>query len=373
MRLNRLQLNNFKNYGDLELKFPAQVNFLLGLNGSGKTNLLEAIYCLSATKGFAGASDTQNIKYGADFFYLRGEFENNTKIHEVFCQVQPGRKKIFREDSRDYEKMSEHVGRYPVVLISPLDVDLVKESSDARRRFFDQMISQVDHVYLEALLEYHHALKQRNALLKMFAEQNNIDYQMIDLYNQQLSRTGKILHEKRKAFASGFLPLFNKAYALLVDEQEEAALVYSSGLESKSMEEGLKSSLKKDLVLQRTTFGIHRDDYMFGFAHGELKRLGSQGQQKSFLVAVKLAQVEVIKEHLGFSPILLLDDIFDKLDDTRIARLLQIVSGADYGQAFITDAGPERTLKMMAELNIPGDIFEVEKGTIRVKQKAREV
>lgn len=368
MRLNRLQLSNFKNYEELELKFPSQINFLLGLNGSGKTNLLEAIYYLSTTKGFSASSDTQNIKHGKDFFFIKGEFENDNKTHDVFCQVQAGRKKVFREDSRDYEKLSDHIGRYPVVLISPLDVDLVKESSDARRKFFDQMIAQVDPVYLEALMEYHHALKQRNALLKMFAEQNKVDYQMIDLYDQQLSRTGKILYEKRNAFACEFLPLFNKAYALLVDEQEEATLTYSSPLELNTMEEGLKESLKKDLILQRTTFGIHRDDYVFGFAHGELKRLGSQGQQKSFLVAIKLAQVEVIKAHLGFSPMLLLDDIFDKLDDTRIARLLRVVSGKDYGQSFITDAGPERTLAMMKELKIPGDVYEVDGGRVKPRK-----
>lgn len=369
MRLNKLQLNNFKNYAELELRFPSQINFLLGLNGSGKTNLLEAIHYLSATKGFSVSSDTQNIRHGADYFFIKGEFEKDKKTYEVFCQVQQGRKKVFREDSQDYEKLSDHIGRYPVVLISPLDVDLVKESSEARRKFFDQMIAQVDPVYLDALMEYHHALKQRNALLKMFAEQNQVDYQMIDLYDQQLSRTGKVLYEKRSAFAREFLPLFNKAYTLLVDAQEEATLTYSSNLEDSTMEEGLKLGLKKDLILQRTTFGIHRDDYVFGFAHGELKRMGSQGQQKSFLVAVKLAQVEVIKAHLGFNPILLLDDIFDKLDDTRIARLLQVVAQADYGQSFITDAGPERTLAMMKELKIPGDVYEVEAGQIRpIKQ-----
>lgn len=365
MRLNRLQLSNFKNYEELELTFPSQINFLVGLNGSGKTNLLEAIYYLSATKGFSASSDTQNIKYGKDFFFIKGEFENGKNTHDVFCQVQAGRKKVFREDSRDYEKLSDHIGRYPMVLISPLDVDLVKESSDARRKFFDQMIAQVDHVYLEALMEYHHALKQRNALLKMFAEQNKVDYQMIDLYDQQLSRSGKILYEKRNAFAGEFLPLFNKAYAQLADAREEATLTYSSSLEHSIMEDGLKQSLKRDLILQRTTFGIHRDDYVFGFAHGELKRLGSQGQQKSFLVSVKLAQVNAIKAHLGFSPMLLLDDIFDKLDDTRIARLLGVVAQVGYGQSFITDAGPERTLAMMKELKIPGDVYEVDEGRVK--------
>ncbi|HRJ29558.1 MAG TPA: DNA replication/repair protein RecF [Cyclobacteriaceae bacterium] len=365
MHLEKLQLMNFKNYEELALEFPSRINFLLGLNGSGKTNLLEAIYYLSTTKSFSNSSDTQNIRYGADYFFIRGFFTNTNKRSEVFCQIQSGRKKVFQENSRDYEKISDHIGKYPVVLISPLDVDLVKESSEARRKFFDQMIAQIDHSYLNALLEYHHALKQRNALLKLFAENNSIDYDIIDLYDQQMARSGGVIYQKRKAFVAEFLPIFNASYNLLVDNREEATLAYASELESAEFEAGLKSSIKKDLILQRTTFGVHRDDYVFGFAHGELKRLGSQGQQKSFLVAIKLAQVEVIKSHLGFSPILLLDDIFDKLDDTRIARLLRIISGADYGQSFITDAGPERTQAMVNELEIDCDIFSVEKGSIQ--------
>jgi len=355
---------NFKNYEELVLEFPSRINFLLGLNGSGKTNLLDAIHYLSATKSFSNSSDTQNIRFGGDYFFIRGFFRNGNKKGEVFCQVQSGRKKVFQENSRDYEKISDHIGRYPVVLISPLDVDLVKESSEARRKFFDQMIAQVDHAYLEALLEYHHALKQRNALLKLFAENNYTDYDMVDLYDHQMARSGSVIYQKRKAFVAEFLPVFNTSYNLLVDNREDATLTYASELAASDFEAGLKSSIKKDLILQRTTFGVHRDDYEFGFAHGELKRLGSQGQQKSVLVSIKLAQVEVIKNHLGFSPILLLDDIFDKLDDTRIARLLKVISGESYGQSFITDAGPERTQAMVDELGIDCDIFRVEKGTI---------
>ena len=358
---------NFKNYEELALEFPSRINFLLGLNGSGKTNLLDAIHYLSATKSFSNSSDAQNVRFGADYFFIRGLFRNGNKKGEVFCQIQSGRKKVFQENSRDYGKISDHIGRYPVVLISPLDVDLVKESSEARRKFFDQMIAQIDHSYLEALLEYHHALKQRNALLKLFAEKNYTDYDMVDLYDQQMARSGSVIYQRRKAFVVEFLPVFNTSYNLLVDNREDATLTYASELEATDFEAGLKSSIKKDLILQRTTFGVHRDDYEFGFAHGELKRLGSQGQQKSVLVAIKLAQVEVIKNHLGFSPILLLDDIFDKLDDTRISRLLKFISGENYGQSFITDAGPERTQSMVDELGIDCDIFRVEKGTIQLK------
>ncbi len=364
MHLEKLQLLNFKNYEELTLQFPSRVNFLLGLNGSGKTNLLEAIYYLSATKGFFHSVDIQNIRQGTDSFFIKGAFSLSGKNHEVLCQVQPGKKKVFQEDSKDYEKLSDHIGKYPVVLISPMDVDLVKENSEARRRFFDQMIAQIDHAYLEALVVYNHALKQRNALLKMFAERNTFDGHMVDLYNQQLIEYGNQIFTKRKEFVKEFLPVFNSSYSFLVERKEEASLRYASQLNEQDFESGLKGSLKKDLAMMRSTFGIHRDDYIFGFAHGDLKRLGSQGQQKSFLVAIKLAQVEVLKSHCGFGPILLLDDIFDKLDDVRIARLLQLVTHKSYGQLFITDAGPQRTKDLMKQLKINGDIFNVENGTI---------
>jgi DNA replication and repair protein RecF len=356
---------NFKNYEELIVEFPSRVNFLLGLNGSGKTNLLEAIYYLSATRGFSNPVDAQHIRHGADSFFIKGTFSVSGKQHEVQCQVQQGRKKIFQEDTRDYEKISDHIGKYPVVVISPMDVDLVKESSEARRRFFDQMIAQVDHAYLEVLVLYNHALKQRNALLKMFAERNSFDENMIDVYNQQLVQYGQVIFSKRKDFVREFLPVFNSSYNFLVGEKEDASLTYASQLMNNDFTSGLKNSIKKDLVLQRTTLGIHRDDYVFGFAHGELKKLGSQGQQKSFLVAIKLAQIEVIKAHCGFGPILLLDDIFDKLDDVRIALLLQMVTHESYGQLFITDAGPERTKELMKLLDIKGDVFGVENGVIR--------
>jgi len=214
-------------------------------------------------------------------------------------------------------------------------------------------------------VEYHHCLKQRNGLLKMFYERHYSDSDLIDSYDQQLVRTGMQIFQKRKQFITEFLPVLNASYNFLVDEQEEAKLHYQSEFYENDFLQALKQSFSKDLTLQRTTVGIHRDDYSFEFAHGELKRLGSQGQQKSFLVALKLANVEVIKKHKGFSPILLLDDIFDKLDDVRIARLLWVVAGKSYGQLFITDAGPERTESLLHQTGIQSDIFEVTNGSVK--------
>lgn len=357
---------NFKNYSALSLEFPSKVNFLLGLNGSGKTNLLDAIHYLSATKSFSNASDTYNILHGNDFFSIKGIFRIKGKRHEILCQVQQGRKKVFQEDSVDYTRLSEHIGKYPIVLISPMDVDLVRESSEARRKFFDQMISQVDHAYLESLLTYHHVLKQRNSFLQMVAERGGMDMDMIASYDQQLIHTGLHIYERRKSFTNEFLPFFTDAYSFLVEAREEISLTYTSEVTDMEYATGLKNTLKRDLALQRTTFGVHRDDYVFGFAHGDLKRLGSQGQQKSFLVSIKLAQVEVLRMHDGFGPVLLLDDIFDKLDDYRIARLLSVVTRDDYGQVFITDAGPERTMVLKKELGLDGQVFRVSKGCISI-------
>lgn len=367
MRLEKLRLINFKNYREASLEFPAKVNCLLGLNGSGKTNLLDAIHYLSFTKSFLNASDGHNIRHGSDSFFLLGAFDFDGTKHEVSCQIQTAHKKIFREDGLDYEKISDHIGKYPVVLISPSDIDLIKEGSEARRKFFDSMIAQIDQAYLQFLMEYHHNLKQRNSLLRMFQERQYSDLDLMDTYDRQLVRTGSEIFKRRKEFINEFLPVLNSSFSILVDRKEEATLTYQSDLFKDDFLEALKKSFGKDLALQRTSIGIHRDDYEFGFAHGELKRLGSQGQQKSFLVALKLANVEVVKKHKGFNPILLLDDIFDKLDDVRIGRLLKIVAGKNYGQLFITDAGPERTEALLKEIGVKSDIFEVQEGSIKKK------
>jgi DNA replication and repair protein RecF len=364
VHLTKLELVNFKNYKEVSIELAPRVNCLLGKNGSGKTNLLDAIYYLSFTKCFLNPVDTQNIRYGEDFFLVRGHYINNEQSHEVASQVFQGQKRVFREDGVDYSKLSDHIGKYPVVLISPSDIDLIKEGSEARRKFFDGIISQIDHSYLLDLVAYQHCLKQRNSLLKMFYEKQNSDLDLLDSYDQTLVKTGLKIFNRRKDFIAEFLPLLNESYTSLVENNEETKLNYQSQLLDCDFYEALKKSYTKDLITQRTGVGIHRDDYSFLFAHGELKRLGSQGQQKTFLVALKLANLEVVARHKGFRPILLLDDIFDKLDDHRIARLLQIVTEKNYGQLFITDAGPERTEALLAALKIKAKIFIVENGSI---------
>jgi len=361
LTIDHLYLLNFKNYSEATVSFSPNLNVLVGKNGSGKTNLLEAIYFLDFTKAAINSNDQYCIQEGKAQKVIRGKFSINNKDHELTCGLQPGQKKVFREDGVDYTKLTEHIGKYPVVLVLPDDVDLVKEGSEPRRKFFDGIISQLDKTYLENSINYNHCLKQRNSLLKMFAESGKPDWTMIEAYDEILISLGEKIFEKRKEVLTEFLPAFQKYYQFLV-ENETVDLQYSSALAKQNFKNGLQESRNKDLALQRTSFGIHRDDYLFTLGNGDLKRLGSQGQQKSFVLAMKFAQAEILKNHKGFSPILLLDDVFDKLDSTRIEKLLNLFP--TFGQIFLTDARPDRTLHLLDSVNLSKTIFRIEKGEI---------
>lgn len=365
MTIDHLHLLNFKNYEEAAVSFSPRLNVLVGKNGSGKTNLVDAIHFLSFTKGAISTSDQHYIREGQLQAILRGTFTIDQKNQELSSALQAGQKKIFRENGLDYGKLSDHIGKYPVVLVVPDDVDLVKESSEARRRFFDSLISQLDKVYLENLIRYNHCLKQRNSLLKMFAEAGKQDWAMIESYDEVLSNLGTSIFTKREQFINEYLIEFERYYKLLVTH-ETVSLAYSSGLKTQRFKEGLLETRAKDLALQRTSFGIHRDDFVFSLGSGDLKRLGSQGQQKSFVLAMKLAQLEIIKTHKSFYPILLLDDVFDKLDSDRIQRLLQLFP--TFGQIFLTDARPDRTLQLLENIEMSKKIFRIEKGEIAVDE-----
>jgi DNA replication and repair protein RecF len=368
MHIQKLQLLNFKNYTETNLDFVRQVNVLVGRNGSGKTNLLDAIYYLSFTKSAFSTTENHCIKKGESFFMVKGFFENGISKSEISSSVQTGQKKIFRDGLNEYQKLSEHIGKYPVVLIAPDDVDIIKEGSEARRRFFDTAISQLDKHYLDNLIRYNHTIKQRNSLLKMFFESGSIDWVAIESFDHTLVQLGKAIYNRRKAFSKEFLPVFQKYFNYIVSAGEVAGLAYASELEACDFSEGLIKNRQKDLALQRTSFGIHRDDYLFTLGDGDLKRLGSQGQQKSFVIALKLAQFDILEAHNGFKPILLLDDIFDKLDDERIAKLLELIK-SDLGQLFITDARPDRTRDLLDSVGVDAAIYKVESGAISLIQK----
>jgi DNA replication and repair protein RecF len=363
MRLETLDMLNFKGYEEARLAFPSRINVLVGPNGSGKTNLLDAIYFLSFTKSAFATQDSQLIRHDQTFFMVKGSFSDASGTHTVSSGQQGGTRKTFKVDGTDYQKLSEHIGRYPVILFAPDDVDLIREGSEPRRKFFDSLISQVDHVYLDQLIRYTHHLKQRNSLLRMGQERGSIDWTAIEAYDHELAQSGAVIHNRRKHFAQEFAPAFEEYCTYIVSNRERYTMAYQSDVAETNYQEALIKSRSRDLALQRTNFGIHRDDFIFRMDGHEIKKLGSQGQQKSFVIAMRLAQREILKKYKGFEPILLLDDIFDKLDDERIGRLLKLISG-DLGQLFITDARPDRTAGLLEQAGIESTLYNIENGQI---------
>lgn len=364
MHLESLHLLSFKNYQEANVRFSPKINVLVGKNGSGKTNLLDSIFYLGLTKSAFSPTDLQCIRQGDSFFMVKGLFKREDRSHDISIMVQQGAKKILREDSSDYQKISDHVGKYPMVLIAPDDVDLIKEGSENRRRFMDGIISQLDRVYLDNLMQYNHALRLRNGMLKMYCDRSmSIDWSTLESYDRILADTGGLIFQKRTEFVEQLLPSFRHYYQYLVQDSEFADLRYCSELSQTSMPDGLLNARQRDAILQRTSFGIHRDDYEFCLGGELVKKFGSQGQQKSFVIALRLAQYRILEKDKGFQPILLLDDIFDKLDDFRINQLLELIK-TEFGQIFISDARPERTRALLAQINIPSTIFSIQQGTV---------
>lgn len=359
MILESISLTNFKNYEQSDATFCSEINCITGLNGSGKTNLLDAIHYLSMTKSAINSVDGQNIRNGEDFFAIKGSLSLSEKKYKILCSLKSGTKKNFKVNDVSYDKLSEHIGRFPLVLIAPNDDELIRDSSETRRKFFDSTISQTNKEYLQNLIEYTHYLKQRNALLKRINETGKRDQSLINQYDDKLIDIGKRISEARKKFMEQYAPDFSQHYEFLSDDKEAVSIVYKSKSTEENFEQLFKNSLEKDIILQRTNVGIHRDDYEFLINEKALKKFGSQGQQKSFLVGMKLAQFDFLKNFFGFTPLLLLDDIFDKLDDKRIHKLISLISNDRFQQIFITDAREERTKKLLADVNAETRTFIV--------------
>ncbi len=367
MRLENLHLLNFKNYPDTDAAFEGSIHCFLGRNGSGKTNLLEAIHYLSLTRGATSNPDTANIRHGEDHFLIRGVFRAGEKRREVSCTYTPDRKKKIAEEGKEYGRFSEHIGKYPTVMVAPGDIELVWDGGEVRRRFFDTLLAQLDKEYLEQLMIYQTHLRHRNGLLKMYTDRQNVDRELLATYDERLVTSGEFLHKRRSAFVANLVPRVERHYAFLVKEgQEVPGINYVSDIESVDFRQELLNRLDRDIALGRTTFGVHRDDFRFMLQGYELKNYGSQGQQKSFLIALKLAEFDCLTEKNGFKPLLLLDDIFDKLDDHRIVQLMKLVAGGSFGQIFITDARPGRSMEALSEAGISAQRFLVEGGTLRV-------
>lgn len=359
MFLKKVKCIHFKNYTSIDLNFSAQLNFIVGENGVGKTNLLDAIHYLSLTKSAFNLVDAQNIRHGKNFFSVRGDFWKDEKGYSVQCIFQKNTKKIVKNNGKAYEKLSNHIGLFPVVMIAPDDKDVIKEGNE-RRKFFDSILCQLDSSYLQTLMKYHHILKQRNSLLKSHTESGVLDHDLLTAYNQQLFPLGKKVYAARKRFTEVFHSSFIRHYQAIVEANERVHLTYKSEAGNPNFEQHFLDNLPQDLLLQRTMMGIHRDDFVFTINGYPLKKLGSQGQQKSFVLAMKLAQLDCIHKAMNLKPLLLLDDIFDKLDEKRTHRLVQLIAQQNFGQVFITDARGG-ALKMMKAIEAEKKIFKIEK------------
>jgi DNA replication and repair protein RecF len=315
----------------------------VGKNGIGKTNILDAIYHLANGKSYFNPLAVQNIKHGEEFFVIDGEFEINSRMEQIVCSLKKGQKKTLKRNNKPYEKFSDHIGFIPLVIISPADRDLIVEGSETRRKFIDSVISQLDNSYLQKLIQYQKVIIQRNALLKYFALNHVFEKDTLSIYNEQLISFGQTIFEKRKTFLTDFTPIFNKYHQEITNSAETVQLVYQSDLFEKDTFTLLEENLNKDRALQYTSVGVHKDDLSFEIDHYPIKKFGSQGQQKSFLIALKLAQFDFVKKRSGEKPILLFDDIFDKLDEFRVSKIIEMVNNEEFGQLFISDTHPERT------------------------------
>lgn len=359
MYLQKLSLVNYKNITQQVFDFEEKINCFVGNNGIGKTNVLDAIYYLSFAKSYFNPVAIQNIRHGEEFFMIEGSYVLGDRDESILCSLKKGQKKIVKRNGKAYDKFSDHIGKFPLVIISPADRDLIIEGSETRRKFIDSVISQQNHAYLTNLIAYNKTLAQRNALLKFFAANRTFDALNLQVYNDQLVSYGTAIYEERKRFIKAFIPIFNERYKTISEGKENVGLRYKSQLEEKDFQALLEETLEKDRVLQYTSAGIHKDDLLFEIGGFPIKKFGSQGQQKSYLIAMKLAQFDFIRQKSEVVPILLLDDIFDKLDEQRVSQLIALVNNNEFGQLFITDTHAERTENVVKQINDSYKIFEL--------------
>ncbi len=361
MLLHSLSILNFKNIVSADLQFSSKLNCFIGDNGMGKTNVLDAIYYLSFCKSHSSAVDSQNINHDADFFMIQGKYSVKKNAEEITCSMKRRQKKQFKRNKKEYERLSDHIGLLPLVLVSPDDASLIAEGSDERRKFMDGVISQFNHTYLEYLINYNIALQQRNALLK---QEQMPEAALFEIWEEKLSALGTYIYEQRRDFITQFVPIFNEYYAEISQGVEQAGLTYQSGLEGGSLATMLAETRERDRLIGYTTRGIHRDELELTIGNYPLKRVGSQGQTKTCLISLKLAQFNFLQRIHNLSPILLLDDIFDKLDSKRVKKIVQLVAGQNFGQIFITDTNREHLDQILLQIDQSASIFMVQNGQI---------
>lgn len=360
MHLKKIALLNFKNMPQEELALCPGINCLVGDNGAGKTNVVDAVYYLSMCKSSLQMTDAQSIRHGADFFLVEGQYATDAgKSESVVCSFSRKGGKVLKRNGKEYDRLSDHVGLIPAVIVSPADSALISDAADERRRYLNAFISQLDRAYLNSVMRYNTVLAERNRLLK-----TRPDETMLQIYDMQLCEHGKAIHARRQEFAERLQPVVAEYYRILSGDREQVELHYKSELNERPFEEVLLAARQKDLVNEFTTAGIHRDDLTLRIGGYPLRKYGSQGQQKSFLIALKLAQYALVAQAKGEKPILLLDDLFDKLDARRVEQLIRLVGDDGFGQIFITDCNPTRLRTILDKTGDDYSLFTVENGGI---------
>lgn len=355
--LSRLHVLAFRNHREMALDLGPEVNCFTGPNGVGKTNLLDAVHYLALGKSYFEPQDQHNIRHGEEQFMVQGVVPTAEGDDTILCAVRRGQRKTLSRNRKEYPRLADHVGRYPVVMITPYDGVLVLEGSEVRRRFLDGLIAQFDKGYLEALIRYNRALQQRNVLLKRFAEQGGGSLQALEPWDMQLVSLATAIHGARRAFMDELSPLLHAHYAGISSGPEAVSITYRSALNDGEMSTLLSAAWERDRSAQHTTVGIHKDDLEFGIGDRPLKRFGSQGQQKTFLIALKLAQFDLTQARSGIRPILMLDDIFDKIDPQRMRHLLAMLAGQRFGQVLITDTDAARLHQALDGLGLDVRFF----------------
>lgn len=358
--LSKITLTQFKNYPLASFRFGERVTGICGLNGKGKTNLLDAVYYCCFTKSYFSKNDGLNVLFGHEGFRLEAVFNKGGQEQRLVCINRLNGKKELLLNDVVYDRFSQHIGCFPAVMVAPDDIELITGGSEERRRFIDTVLSQMDPDYLQLLITYNKVLVQRNSLLKRFAEQGTTDWQLLEVLDEQLIQPGELIHQKRQSFTTGLIPLVNKFYEQIADNDEKISLQYNSQLNEASFYDLLQHYRQKDFLLQRSNAGIHKDDVLIQLNGQVFRNIASQGQRKSLLFALRLAEFELLKQNKGFAPILLLDDVFEKLDDNRMNHLLDWVCRKNDGQVLITDTHKDRLEEAFEKLGATYEVIELQ-------------
>lgn len=372
MILKEISMNNYRNIETATLQLSPKMNCFTGRNGAGKTNFLDAVYYLSFCKSASGSLDSQVVRHGADYFVLDAIYDDEQGEEEkINCGMKIGSGKRFRRNGKAYKRLSEHIGHIPLIMVSPSDTLLITGSGEERRRFLDMVISQYDHTYLEALNFYNRALQQRNALLRSEQEP---DIDILEVLEQQMADAGEKIYEKRDLFVKQLLPLFQEIYQRISEGSEQVSLRYVSHCQRGPLLEVIQRDRAKDRIVGHSLHGVHRDDLEMLLAEYPVKREGSQGQHKTFSIALKLAQYDFLRRVSGRGePLLLLDDVFDKLDDRRVSQIIELVAGDNFGQIFITDTNQQRMRDILQRGASDYRVYHVEGGQLQLVKRSEFV